>query len=210
MNTQKHPEDAAERDAALHDAVAEDARQTLQGGATDRGRSDGWDHANHVTAYGGDMDAEPEVPGRFATVATYYTAAYADGIQDYQTEAADAEEELSLINATPGNVNGEMARWCDGAETDQREAWADFVEYAGAEFVEAITPDQFESEIYQGQHASMQDFADQQMEDTDDGQWTAAMELLQSRGYHRPDVDEIAWQQDYYMSESGHVFTTNW
>jgi hypothetical protein len=142
-------------DVTAYATLTDDARKTLEKDAHDTGWSRGWDHANYVTAYGGDMDAEPEVPERFAAVATYYAAAYAEGVRNYQSEEADAEEELGLINSTPGNVNGEMARWYDGAETDQREAWADFVEYAGADYVETITPDQFESEIYQGQHASM-------------------------------------------------------
>lgn len=188
-----------------------DPRAAREAETREVARSHGYDHANHVTAYGGDMDATPDVPERYAHLATYYLAAYADGVQDYQDEQAEAEAELELINSTPGNVSAEMAHWYnEDASNDLREAWTDFTEYAGADYVENITPEQFTDEIYQGQQSSLQDFADNLMEDIDDGSWKTAMELLQSRGYHRPDVDEIAWQQDYYMSENGHVFTTSW
>ena len=56
---------------------------TLCDRATWAGHHDGWTHAAYVDAYGGDPHTEPDVPQRFATVATYYTAAYTDGVTAY-------------------------------------------------------------------------------------------------------------------------------
>lgn len=60
-----------------------DTTRDLETAATDTGRDHGWTHAAYVDAYGGDPDAEPDVPARFATVATFYTVAYADGVTAY-------------------------------------------------------------------------------------------------------------------------------
>lgn len=58
--------------------------------ATETGQSRGWDHANYVDAYGGDMDQEPEVPARFGSVATYFTAGFAEGVERFQNgQSAD-------------------------------------------------------------------------------------------------------------------------
>ncbi|ONI71141.1 hypothetical protein ALI144C_52430 [Actinosynnema sp. ALI-1.44] len=62
---------------------AADYLRTLQNTATNIGYDDGWTHAAFVDAYGGDPHAEPDIPPRFVTVATYYTAAYNDGVTDY-------------------------------------------------------------------------------------------------------------------------------
>lgn len=59
------------------------ARPTLCDRATWAGYDDGWTHAAYVDAYGGDPYTEPDVPQRFAPVATYYTAAYGDGVTAY-------------------------------------------------------------------------------------------------------------------------------
>lgn len=56
----------------------------LEQEATEIGLSRGWSHANYVEAYGGDKDEEPEVPARFASVPTYYTAAYAEGVERFE------------------------------------------------------------------------------------------------------------------------------
>lgn len=56
---------------------------TLCERATEDGYDDGWRHAAYVDAYGGDPHAEPDVPQRFAPVATCYAAAYADGVTAY-------------------------------------------------------------------------------------------------------------------------------
>ncbi|MDX3663688.1 hypothetical protein PV646_40945 [Streptomyces sp. ID05-26A] len=56
---------------------------TLCERATEAGYHDGWTHAAYVDAYGGDPHTEPDVPQRFAPVATYYTAAYTDGVTTY-------------------------------------------------------------------------------------------------------------------------------
>jgi hypothetical protein len=61
----------------------------LQDEATDIGRDHGWTHAAFVDAYGGDPHAEPDVPPRFATVAAFYTTAYADGVTAYTDDADD-------------------------------------------------------------------------------------------------------------------------
>jgi len=61
----------------------------LETEATETGYSHGHAHANYVTAYGGDPHTEPDVPSRFASVATYFTAAYEDGVQAYLDEAYD-------------------------------------------------------------------------------------------------------------------------
>lgn len=52
----------------------------LEQDATEIGREHGWNHANYVDAYGGDMDAKPEVPTRFASVATYFVAGWEESI----------------------------------------------------------------------------------------------------------------------------------
>uniref|UniRef100_A0AAU3I7Z9 Uncharacterized protein n=1 Tax=Streptomyces sp. NBC_01393 TaxID=2903851 RepID=A0AAU3I7Z9_9ACTN len=52
--------------------------------AADVARSQGWDHANYTDAYGGDLDATPEVPARFAHVADAYRTAYAEGVEAFQ------------------------------------------------------------------------------------------------------------------------------
>ena len=59
--------------------------------ATEVGRSHGFNHANYVDAYGGDMDEAPDVPARFASVSSYYEAAYAEGVQEYRDQASDCE-----------------------------------------------------------------------------------------------------------------------
>ncbi|GLY68740.1 hypothetical protein [Amycolatopsis taiwanensis] len=53
------------------------------------GHGHGWTHGAFVDAYGGDPDAEPEVPARFAAVASFYTDAYAEGVADYFDDTAD-------------------------------------------------------------------------------------------------------------------------
>ncbi|MFD0201415.1 MULTISPECIES: hypothetical protein [Saccharothrix] len=56
--------------------------------ATEVGYDHGWTHAAFVDAYGGDPRTEPDVPTCFATVATYYTAAYSDGVTAF-TDAVE-------------------------------------------------------------------------------------------------------------------------
>ena len=68
-----------------------DRVRELQDEATEIGRVHGWRHAAFVDAYGGDPHAEPDVPPWFATVATFYTTAYADGVSDYGDETADGQ-----------------------------------------------------------------------------------------------------------------------
>lgn len=68
-----------------------DAMQALEHEATVVGWSRGHAHANYVDAYGGDMDEAPDVPARFATVASFFESSYAEGVQDYRDEASDCE-----------------------------------------------------------------------------------------------------------------------
>jgi hypothetical protein len=63
--------------------------RNLQHEATEIGRDHGWTHAAFVDAYGGDPHAEPDVPSRFATVAAFYTTAYADGVTAYADDTAE-------------------------------------------------------------------------------------------------------------------------
>jgi hypothetical protein len=64
----------------------------LETEATEIGYSHGHAHANYtVSVSGGDPHAEPEVPARFESVATYFTAAYEEGVQDYLDEAPDGD-----------------------------------------------------------------------------------------------------------------------
>ncbi len=61
----------------------------LETEATETGYSHGHAHANYVSVYGGDPHAEPEVPAWFASVATYFTAAYEEGVQAFLDEDRD-------------------------------------------------------------------------------------------------------------------------
>lgn len=65
-----------------------DRVRELQNEATETGRDRGWSHAAFIDAYGGDPHTEPDVPPWFATVATYYTAGYADGVTAYLDDTA--------------------------------------------------------------------------------------------------------------------------
>lgn len=56
---------------------------TLCERATEAGYDHGWTHAAYVDAYGGDPHTEPDVPQRFAPVATDYAVAYTDGVTTY-------------------------------------------------------------------------------------------------------------------------------
>lgn len=66
-----------------------DRMRKLQDEATEAGHDHGWRHAAFVDAYGGDPHAEPEVPPWFSTVATFYTAAYEDGVTAYFDDTQD-------------------------------------------------------------------------------------------------------------------------
>lgn len=47
------------------------------------GRSRGWDHANFVGAYGGDLSESPEVPPRFSDVESFFLSGWEDGVTKY-------------------------------------------------------------------------------------------------------------------------------
>jgi hypothetical protein len=66
-----------------------DRSRELQDHATESGHDHGWTHAAYVDACGGDPHAEPDVPARFATVDTFYTCAYADGVAAYFDDTDD-------------------------------------------------------------------------------------------------------------------------
>lgn len=66
-----------------------DRVRELQNEATEIGRDHGWTHAAFVDAYGGDPHAEPDVPPRFAAVATFYASAHADGVTAYFDDTAE-------------------------------------------------------------------------------------------------------------------------
>jgi hypothetical protein len=66
-----------------------DRARELQDQATEFGRDHGRSHAAYVDAYGGDPHAEPDVPARFARVATFYATAYAEGVTAYLDDTAD-------------------------------------------------------------------------------------------------------------------------
>lgn len=59
-------------------------RTDLEQEATEIGRSHGFDHANYVNAYGGNLHATPDVPRRFTTVRNFYLSAYEEGIDNYE------------------------------------------------------------------------------------------------------------------------------
>lgn len=63
-----------------------DPIRELETEATECGFDRGWTHAAFIDAYGGDPHAEPEVPPWFVTAATYYSAAYAEGVHAYLTD----------------------------------------------------------------------------------------------------------------------------
>lgn len=56
--------------------------------AVEIGFGHGYDHANFVNAYGGELkqDDEVEVPGQYEDSAMYYKAAYLDGQESYGDE----------------------------------------------------------------------------------------------------------------------------
>lgn len=54
--------------------------------ATEAGREAGRRHAAWADAYNSPMHESPDVPARFATVETYYTAAYDDGVTAWESE----------------------------------------------------------------------------------------------------------------------------
>ena len=76
----------------MTDTDTADSVRELQNEATDIGHDHGWGHAAYCDAYGGDPDTAPDVPHRFATVATYYTTAYADGVNAYYDDPADNDD----------------------------------------------------------------------------------------------------------------------
>jgi hypothetical protein len=71
-----------EREAA-GSAPVESEQDTLIRLATGAGREHGWDHANYVDNVSG-VDGGWSVPDRFVSVATYYEAAFAEGMEKYR------------------------------------------------------------------------------------------------------------------------------
>lgn len=65
--------------------------QALEHEATEIGRVHGFNHANYVDAYGGDMDEAPVAPLRFAEVDSFYESGYAEGVESYREQASDCE-----------------------------------------------------------------------------------------------------------------------
>ena len=79
----------------------------LEKEATDAGRERGYDHANYVTAYGGNLEPEEseiEIPLQFLQVPTYYTASYLEGVQEYVNEQMD--------DAFPDLTDWREDEWC--------------------------------------------------------------------------------------------------
>lgn len=70
-----------------------DRMRELQNEATNIGHDHGWKHAAYCDAYGGDPDTAPDVPLYFATVATFYTTAYADGVNAYYDDTTDNRDD---------------------------------------------------------------------------------------------------------------------
>lgn len=58
----------------------------LETQATEIGQAHGYNHANYVTAYGGELNTTPEVPLYLRTVKSFYLSAYEGGIADYLEE----------------------------------------------------------------------------------------------------------------------------
>jgi hypothetical protein len=63
--------------------IQRDPLTSHQRAAIQEGYDRGYTHAAYVDAYGGDPHAEPDVPGYFADVPTYYGAGYTDGADAY-------------------------------------------------------------------------------------------------------------------------------
>lgn len=53
--------------------------------ATVVGHDHGWTHANYVDAYGSGAGTTPEVPAAYRDVPTYYLAAFAEGVERYES-----------------------------------------------------------------------------------------------------------------------------
>jgi len=58
----------------------------LENSATSVGISNGYDHANFVTAYGGDLEQVTNVPDRFHSVASYYLSGWAEGLERFEND----------------------------------------------------------------------------------------------------------------------------
>lgn len=75
------PVEPEQRPAYVPDALAQEATEAgYAAGRTHAAWADGGDHPMHVT---------PQVPERFATVATHYTAAFDDAVTKYEEDSTD-------------------------------------------------------------------------------------------------------------------------
>lgn len=59
--------------------------------AIEAGEIAGWNHANYVNAYGGDLGEPISVPLTYIDYPTYYEAGFMDGIQEYENDHPDDE-----------------------------------------------------------------------------------------------------------------------
>lgn len=66
------------------------------------GREDGWRHAAYVDAYGGDVTTPPEVPERFASVASWYVSGWTDGIEGFESSEDGADHAEYADGETAG------------------------------------------------------------------------------------------------------------
>lgn len=100
----------------------------------------------------------------------------------------------------------------NGIHESDTEAFMEFlallcwdVEEAGSNF----------SDRYQGQWDSMEDFAENQSDESGiviNGKLVSMSDVrcaLTDAGYHAPEIDKIAWNCDYDITRSGHVFSSN-
>jgi antirestriction protein len=104
-------------------------------------------------------------------------------------------------------VRGEMdpmtaRKWAeavDWVEEHQVEAVRDWASWLGLDDPEEFTQSRFE-DAYQGQYEKAEDHAYQLVEEAYD---------LVDVPFFSLHFDEVAWQQDYYISDSGHVFNAH-
>jgi hypothetical protein len=96
----------------INSPESETTMTELENEAQEIGRSNGYDHANYVEAYGGDMNATPEVPARFADVdESFYLSGYEEGVTNYK--------EGLFADGTPREDDETAAQWDDVAEGEQ-------------------------------------------------------------------------------------------
>jgi antirestriction protein len=101
------------------------------------------------------------------------------------------------------NLKNALVDYAEEYDIHDLDAFAAYVEYLGGiEFIERAATDF--ADAYQGEWRSLEDFAHDLMCDVNPDFMRALVD-------HNLEfeIDEIAWQQDYYITDEGYVFRTN-